>query len=163
MITLLNSLEGAIKNFFSGGDIMNFKKILIALAIAWAVSGSLVLPVFASDDLYGFQMKLGTYQEEASTGYHYRQTASNANPWKVGVYTSAEGNGSYYRAYLMGQKNRAAASPFATVYTGPGYPYVYTTAKSNANQTNVRLVMFNPEWTNKIAPYITGAWDEETW
>ncbi|WP_260361418.1 DUF2712 domain-containing protein [Leuconostoc pseudomesenteroides] len=23
--------------------------------------------------------------------------------------------------------------------------------------------MFNPEWTNKIAPYITGAWDEETW
>lgn len=105
MITLLNSLEGAIKNFFSGGDIMNFKKILIALAIAWAVTGSLVLPVFASDDLYGFQMKLGTYQEEASTGYHYRQTASNANPWKVGVYTSAEGNGSYYRAYLMGQKN----------------------------------------------------------
>lgn len=83
---------------------MNFKKILIALAIAWAVTGSLVLPVFASDDLYGFQMKLGTYQEEASTGYHYRQTASNANPWKVGVYTSAEGNGSYYRAYLMGQK-----------------------------------------------------------
>lgn len=49
----------------------------------------------------------------------------------------------------MGQINLAAASPFATVYTGPAYPFVYTTAKSNANRTNVRMVMFNPEWTNK--------------
>lgn len=142
---------------------MKFKKLLGAVAIAGALITSVALPAFASDDLYGFSLKLGLYQDEASTGYRYRQTASTNNPWKSGVYTSTEGNGSYYSAYLMGQINLAAASPFATVYTGPAYPFVYTTAKSNANRTNVRMVMFNPEWTNKVSPYITGAWDEETW
>lgn len=146
-----------------GVGIISIKKILGSVVVAGALTASVALPVFASDDFYGFQLRLGLYQDEASTGYLYRQTSSTSNPWKVGVYTSNEGNGSYYSAYLMGQKNLAAASPFATVYNGPAYPFIYTTAKSNANQTNVRMVMFNPEWTNKVAPYITGAWDEETW
>lgn len=81
---------------------MKFKKVLGVVASAGALTTSVALPVFASDDLYGFSMNLGLYQEEASTGYRYRQTASTNSPWKSAVNTSTEGTASYYSAYLMG-------------------------------------------------------------
>lgn len=57
----------------------------------------------------------------------------------------------------------ASASPLATAYTGPAYPYVYTTTYSNASQTNVRMVMFNPEWTTSVFPRVSGSWNHQVW
>ncbi|EHN58426.1 MAG: DUF2712 domain-containing protein [Oenococcus sp.] len=141
----------------------NISKQYIALfVLAFSLVAGVALPTFASDNNIGFAFTIQSYQEESTTGWRYRQTKSTANPWKVGVYTSTEGNGSYYSAHLYGSQNGALASPTKNAYTGPAYPYVYSGAYSNASQQNVRMAVFNPTWTPSVF-YITGAWDEETW
>lgn len=139
------------------------KLSIFVLVVALLLSVSAPTVASASGFWEGFWFTLGTRQGESVTSAHYRSTTSTSNPWGLGVYNSDEGNGSYYSAYLIGQKNAAAASPLATAYTGPAYPYVYTTTYSNASQTNVRMVMFNPEWTTSVFPRVSGSWNHQVW
>ncbi|MBS9335176.1 DUF2712 domain-containing protein [Fructobacillus sp. M1-13] len=141
---------------------MNIKKTIASLVFIGALFFSISTPTYASGFWEGYWFTLRGGQDESMTSAHYRSTSSSSNPWGLGVYQSDEGNGSYYTAYLLGQKNAAAASPEATAYTGPAYPYVYTGTYWNANKTNVRMVMFNPEWTWNT-PRVTGSWNHQVW
>lgn len=131
-----------------------------AAALALSIAGGATIAQ-ASDDVFRFEFNIRPYIGTTTTGFRYRQTNSSSNPWKVGVFTSAEGNGSYYNFHLQ-HRSGAPASIGATAYTGPDYPYLYRPAYASASHSDVQLAGQNAVSSTSYI-YITGGWDEETW
>lgn len=138
------------------------KKLFILLLF-----GLFLLPNFievkASDDNYGFDMNVKTYQGNVRTGSRYRSTTNTNNSWKVKMTDSWEcsdrGDGCITTFWLeVGDGTNVSKS----VNKAENQGYTYTQAYSSASKKDVYLTAENNNYSGTTYR-IKGVWDEETW
>jgi hypothetical protein len=141
------------------------KTKLIALGTVAALAlGVSSLQVAADNKNMNYSFDIKSYQRNDTTGTQYRQTTTERNTWKVRMYKSSEGTGTFTR-YWLENEDYGNVSPSVNVKAGNGKAYsgrdYYIRADRDASSTNVRLAGENNNYSsNQYSAY--GYWDEET-
>lgn len=145
------------------GEMEFMKKFLqkhSRIALAGVVGASLFATTqfaSASDDNVGYSFTIGPNYSNSYSSARYRETSSNANPWKVKFAYSAEGSGTFTTFWLDKSGTRVSVAPVVKQGTTE-----YNGTYDGAQKSNVRLGAENNNF-NSSSYKVSGYWDEETW